>query len=142
VRGRVEWSLKITADEYVRGLRERELLRREVAEFFRGADALLLPSMPCVAPPIESLMAKVNGKEYPFMWFHRPFLSPHNVTGCPAVSLPMGFDREGMPLSLQIVGSEWNEGRILGIASAYEEATPEIRARRPGCTGVGGRELL
>jgi Asp-tRNA(Asn)/Glu-tRNA(Gln) amidotransferase A subunit family amidase len=54
----------------------------------------------------------------------------------------MGFDREGMPLSLQIVGPEWNEGRILGIASAYEEATPEIRTRRPPCTGAGSRELL
>jgi aspartyl-tRNA(Asn)/glutamyl-tRNA(Gln) amidotransferase subunit A len=142
VRERLEWSLKITGDEYVRGLRERELLRREVAEFFRGADALLLPSMPCAAPPIETLMAKVNGKEYPCMWIHRPFQSPHNLTGCPAVSLPMGFDREGMPLSLQIVGPEWNEGRILGIASAYEKATPEIRARRPPCTGAGSRELL
>ncbi len=142
VRERLEWSLKITGDEYVRGLREREILRREVAEFFRGVDALLLPSMPCAAPPIESLMAKVNGKEYPCMWIHRPFLGPHNLTGCPAVSLPMGFDREGMPLSLQIVGSEWNERRILGIASAYEEATPEIRARRPPCTGAGSRELL
>jgi aspartyl-tRNA(Asn)/glutamyl-tRNA(Gln) amidotransferase subunit A len=131
VQERLEWSLKITADEYVRGLRERELLRREVAEFFRGVDALLLPSMPCAASPIESLMAKVNGKQYPCTRIHRPFQSPHNLTGCPAVSLPMGFDREGMPLSLQIVGSEWNEGHILRIAGAYEEATPEIRARRP-----------
>jgi aspartyl-tRNA(Asn)/glutamyl-tRNA(Gln) amidotransferase subunit A len=134
VRERLEWSRKITSDEYVRGLRERELLRREVAEFFRGADALLLPSMPCAAAPIESLMAKVNGKAYPCTWIHRPFQSPHNLTGCPAVSLPMGFDREGMPLSLQIVGPEWSDGRILGIASAYEKANPEIRARRPPCT--------
>ncbi len=133
VRERLEWSLKITADEYVRGLRERERLRREVAEFFRGVDALLLPSMPCAASPIETLMATVNGKQYPCTWIHRPFQSPHNLTGCPAVSLPMGFDREGMPLSLQIVGAEWNDGHILGIASAYEEATPEIRARRPPC---------
>ena len=142
VRERLEWSLKVTADEYVRGLRERELLRREVAEFFRGADALLLPSMPCAAPRIESLMAKVNGKEYPCMWIHRPFQSPHNLTGCPAVSVPMGFDAEGLPLSLQIVGPEWSDGRILGIASAYEEATPEIRARRPPCTGAGSGKLL
>ena len=133
VRERLEWSLKITGDEYVRGLRERELLRREVAEFFRGADALLLPSMPCAAPRIDSLMAKVNGKEYPCMWIHRPFQSPHNLTGCPAVALPMGFDRKGMPLSLQVVGPEWSDGRILGIAGAYEEATPEIRARRAPC---------
>ena len=133
VRERLEWSLKITADQYVRGLRERELMRREVANFFRGIDALVLPSMPCAAPPIETLMARVNGKEYPCLWIHRPFQTPHNLTGCPAVSLPMGFDRDGLPLSLQIVGAEWSEGRILGIANAYEHATPELRTVRPPC---------
>jgi len=133
VRERLEWSLKISSDEYVRGLRERELLRREVAEFFRGKDALLLPAMPCTAPRIDSLMANVNGKEYPCMWIHRPFQNPANLTGCPAVALPMGFDRKGLPLSLQIVGPEWSDGRILGIASAYEAATPEIRTRRAPC---------
>jgi len=64
------------------------------------------------------------------------------MTGCPAVSLPMGFDRDGMPLSLQIVGPQWSEAHILGIASAYETATPEIRSRRPPCAGAGKRELL
>lgn len=142
VRERLDWSLKITSDEYVRGLRERELLRREVAEFFRGVDALLLPSMPCAAAPIQSLMAKVNGKEHPCMWIHRPFQSPHNLTGGPAVVLRMGFDGEGMPLSLQIVGPEWQEARILGIASCYEAATPEIRARRPPIAESRGNEPL
>jgi aspartyl-tRNA(Asn)/glutamyl-tRNA(Gln) amidotransferase subunit A len=133
VRERLELSFKVTVDEYVRGLREREIFRRQVADFFRGIDALLLPSMPCAAAPIETLMARVNGKEQPCLWIHRPFQSPHNVTGCPAVSLPMGFDREGMPLSLQIVGPEWSEGRILAIANAYEEATPELRTGHPPC---------
>jgi aspartyl-tRNA(Asn)/glutamyl-tRNA(Gln) amidotransferase subunit A len=133
VRERLAWSFKVTVDEYVRGLREREILRRKVADFFLGVDALLLPSMPCAAAPIETLMARVNGNEHYCMWIHRPFLSPHNLTGCPAVSLPMGFDREGMPFSLQIVGPEWSEGRILAIANAYEEVTPELRTKRPPC---------
>jgi len=133
VRERLEGSLKITADEYVRALRERELLRREMADFFRGVDALLLPAMPCAAPPIETLMASVNGKEHPCLWIHRPFQSPHNLTGCPAVVLPMGFDHDGLPLSLQIVGPEWSERRILAIAGAYEDATPELRSIHPPC---------
>jgi aspartyl-tRNA(Asn)/glutamyl-tRNA(Gln) amidotransferase subunit A len=133
VRERLAWSFKVTADEYVRGLREREIFRRKVADFFLGVDALLLPSMPCAAAPIETLMARVNGKEHHCLWIHKPFLSSHNLTGCPAVSLPMGFDRDGLPLSLQIVGPEWSEGPILAIANAYEEATPEIRTGHPPC---------
>lgn len=131
VRERLEGSLKITAEQYVRALRERELLRREMADFFRGVDALLLPAMPCAAPPIETLMASVNGKQHPCLWIHRPFQSPHNLTGCPAVVLPMGFDHDGLPLSLQLVGPEWSERSILAIAGAYEDATPELRSAGP-----------
>lgn len=133
VRERLEGSLKITADEYVRALRERTLLRREMENFFRGVDAVLLPSMPCAAAPIETLMARVNGKEQPCLWIHRPFQNAYNLTGCPAVSLPMGFDSEGLPLSLQIAGPEWSEQCILAIAGAYEEATPELRAAHAPC---------
>jgi aspartyl-tRNA(Asn)/glutamyl-tRNA(Gln) amidotransferase subunit A len=133
VRERLEGSLKVTAEEYVRALRERELLRREMADFFRGVHALLLPAMPCAAAPIETLKARVNGKEEPCLWIHRPFQSPHNLTGCPAVVLPMGFDHDGLPLSLQIVGPEWSERKILAIAGAYEDATPELRSAQPRC---------
>jgi aspartyl-tRNA(Asn)/glutamyl-tRNA(Gln) amidotransferase subunit A len=136
VRERLAWSFEITADQYVRGLRERELLRRETAAFFRDADALVLPSMPCVAPPIGTLRARINGTEHDGAWIHRPFLSPHNLTGCPAVSLPMGFSTDGLPLSLQIVGPEWSEARVLAVAHAYETATPALRARRPRCGPV------
>jgi Asp-tRNA(Asn)/Glu-tRNA(Gln) amidotransferase A subunit family amidase len=45
----------------------------------------------------------------------------------------MGFSRDGLPLSLQIVGRPWGEAEILGIADAYEAATPQVRARRPPC---------
>jgi aspartyl-tRNA(Asn)/glutamyl-tRNA(Gln) amidotransferase subunit A len=136
VRERLAWSFEITSDQYVRGLRERELLRRETAAFFRGGDAFLLPSMPCTAPPIATLKARVNGKEYDGAWIHRPFLSAHNLTGCPAVSLPMGFGTDGLPLSLQIIGPEWSEPSVLAIAHAYEEATPEIRTRHPGRSSI------
>src|SRR5262249_2486812 len=113
------------------GLRERERLRRATAEMFRGADALLLPSMPCAAPPIATLKARVNGKEYDGAWIHRPFLSSHNLTGYPALSVPMGFDADGLPLSLQIVGPQWSEARVLAMPHACEETRRETRRRRP-----------
>jgi aspartyl-tRNA(Asn)/glutamyl-tRNA(Gln) amidotransferase subunit A len=133
VRARLAWSFEITADQYVRGLRERELLRRETAAFFRGVDGFLSPSMPCTAPPISTLTARVNGRELEGAWIHRPFLSWHNLTGCPAVSLPMGLGPDGLPLSLQIVGPEWGEAGVLAIAHAYQEATPALSARHPRC---------
>jgi aspartyl-tRNA(Asn)/glutamyl-tRNA(Gln) amidotransferase subunit A len=131
VRERVEGALKTTLDEYVRAMRERELLQREVAALFRDVEAILLPSAACTPPAIETLTSRINGREVQAVWVNRPLLTPHNLTGCPAVSVPMGFSRDGLPLSLQIVGPRWQEAEVLRIAHAYEEATPEIRARRP-----------
>lgn len=131
VRARLERAFETTLDDYVRALRERELLRREVATLLRKVDAIVLPSTPCVAAPIETLQATISGQALDCRWLHRPFQTPHNLTGCPAVSLLMGFSKEDLPLSLQIVGRHWAEADVLRIAHAYEEATPELRRRHP-----------
>jgi aspartyl-tRNA(Asn)/glutamyl-tRNA(Gln) amidotransferase subunit A len=131
VRERYEWSAKISADDYVRGLRERVLLQRETEAFLKGADAMILPSVPCAAPTIDPLMAEINGKPVKFHYLHRPFLSCHNMTGCPALVTPMGLNKKGLPLSLQIVSGRWREADVLRVAHAYEKATPEIRGLRP-----------
>lgn len=131
VRERLQWSLRVSLDDYVRGLRAVVLLRREAEGFFKGVDALITPALPCVAPPIDSLMVRINGREVPHDFPHRPFLTVHNITGFPALATPMGFSREGMPLSLQIVGGPWREATVLRVAHAYEQATPELRGRHP-----------
>ncbi len=131
VRERYEWSAEIPLDDYVRGLRERVLLQRETEAFLKGADAMILPSVPCAAPTIDPLMAEINGKPVKFHYLHRPFLSCHNMTGCPSLVTPMGLNKKGLPLSLQIVSGRWREADVLRVAHAFERATPEIRALRP-----------
>ena len=128
---RLEWSFQIAPDDYVRAMRERVLMQREVAGFFEGADALVQPAMPCVAPPIATLIARMNGRDVPYKNIHRPFLGPHNATGFPALVTPMGRNAEGMPTSLQIVSGPWRETDVLRVAHAYEEATPELRNEWP-----------
>lgn len=127
IKERLQWSLRVSLDDYVRALRALVLLRRETEEFFRGVDALITPTLPCVAPPIDTLMIRINGREIPHDFPHRPFLTVHDITGFPALATPMGFSREGMPLSLQVVGRPWCEGTVLRVAHAYEQATPEFR---------------
>lgn len=130
VAERVEWSLKVPLDDYIRALRERELLIREILAFMNGFDALLTPSVPCAAPMIATRKAKMNDREILFKNLHRPFLSPHNITGFPALSMPMGMTENGLPMSIQIAGKPWQEVDVFRIAHAYEAATPEIRSRR------------
>ena len=133
VRKRFEEFLdRSELDAFVRAQRERELLRREVLKLFRETELILTPALPCIAPPIDSLKAVINSKEVDYsLGITLPFLTPQNLTGCPAVAVPMGFSREGMPVSLQIIGRPWEEGEVLRAAHAFEEATPEIRSRRP-----------
>jgi aspartyl-tRNA(Asn)/glutamyl-tRNA(Gln) amidotransferase subunit A len=128
VRRRIERSLSITTDAHVRALRARELLIREVEDFLGDADAMISPTVPFVAPTIEKLDAVINGKVYDFrQQLHRPFLSCHDVTGCPALVLPMGLSSGGLPMSVQVISGRWREADVLRVARAYEAATPELR---------------
>ncbi len=142
VRGRLEgWLASVELDAYVRARRERELIRREVLKLFRETDLIITPALPCAAPPIEGLKAVINNEEVDYsLGITQPFLTLHNLTGFPAAAVPMGFTEAGMPVSLQIVGRPWEEGEVLRAAHAYEEATPEIRARltRPPITAREG----
>ena len=131
VRERVEWSLKIPLDDYVRALRDREMFIRETARLMDGFAVMISPSVPCAAPPIATRMAEINGRQVPNRNLHRPFLTPHNLTGNPAISLPMGFNRLGLPLSIQVAGRPWCEADVLRVARALETATPDLADRRP-----------
>ena len=117
-----------TVDDYVRGCRTREAIRREFDEILKSVDALVLPVAPGEAPLISGVM-RVNGREMASVSL--PMRGVINLVGLPAVALPIGFGETGLPLSMQIVGPAWGEAKILRIAHAYEIATPEIRNRRP-----------
>lgn len=142
VRERLDWSLQIPLDDYVRALRERELIIREVAQWIEGYDAMLSPAVPVAAAHIATRLSAMNGREMDYKNLHRPFLSPHNLTGCPAMAVPMGFNREGLPIALQVASGHWRESDMLRVARAYEATTPEVSRRRPELrrdAGVGER---
>ena len=55
---------------------------------------------------------------------------PANLAGLPALSLPCGFDRQGLPIGLQIMGRPFEEARVYQLAYAYEQATDWL-SRQP-----------
>ena len=133
-RERVEASLAgANLDEYIRAGREREVLRREVLSLFERTDVILTPSIPCIAPRLDDIKARINGEEVAYsLALTMPFLTHQNLTGFPAAVVPTGFsEEEGMPLSLQVIGRPWEEAEVLRAVHAYEAATPELRNRRP-----------
>ncbi len=130
VRERLREAGATTLDDYVRACRDRERVRRALDLLLAEVDALILPVTPCEAPLIDGT-ARVNGKDVVFAEAGIPLRGPVNVTGLPAVAVPIGYSPGGLPLSMQIVGPRWDEAKVLRIAHAYEEATPALRNCRP-----------
>jgi aspartyl-tRNA(Asn)/glutamyl-tRNA(Gln) amidotransferase subunit A len=106
VRLRLEMGRYILAEDYVRALRGRELLRREVDEALAGRDALLLPSLPVPATRLGAAMVRVNGVEEPVRNITLRLTQLFNVTGHPAISIPCGKTMDGLPIGAQLVGSD------------------------------------
>jgi aspartyl-tRNA(Asn)/glutamyl-tRNA(Gln) amidotransferase subunit A len=97
------------------GLGNIEADRKAIAgQTFKNVDVLLLPTTTTTVPAIKSAGANPQA------------LSPENTVfanyyGLPAISVPCGFDRNGLPLGLQIVGKPWDEARVLHLAYQHEK---------------------
>jgi len=119
---RIRSGENISAAEYVQRRREMDMERRRAHEFFAEVDLLITPTMPIPAPAIIDLKkdpAALRPAELALLRNTRPF----NVWGLPAISVPCGFTKAGLPIGLQIAGPPWREDLVLRLAHAYESAT-------------------
>ena len=101
---------------------ELKKLRGEIGRVFSEVDLLVSPTTPIVAPRITDLKEhpdQLRPTELALLRNTRPF----NVWGLPAISVPCGFTKSGLPIGLQIAGPHWSESRVLQMAHAYEQAT-------------------
>jgi len=109
-------------EQLVLAYRERELLKREILMMFDEVDVIMAPSLPCISPRIENWKSSINGKEIDYNSpVTKPFLTPHNFTGAPALVVPIGLSSQGLPMSMQIIGDMWEEGKILRFAYILEK---------------------
>jgi aspartyl-tRNA(Asn)/glutamyl-tRNA(Gln) amidotransferase subunit A len=119
---RIRSGENISVAEYIRRRRELDVERRRAHEMFADVDLLVTPTMPIPAPAIADLKkdpAALRPAELVLLRNTRPF----NVWGLPAVSVPCGFTKRGLPIGLQIAGPHWREDLVLRLAFAYEQAS-------------------
>jgi Asp-tRNA(Asn)/Glu-tRNA(Gln) amidotransferase A subunit family amidase len=119
---RIQSGANISAADYIQRRREMDGERRRAHEMFDDVDLLITPTMPIPAPAIADLKkdpAALRPAELALLRNTRPF----NVWGLPAVSVPCGFTKGGLPIGLQIAGPHWREDLVLRLAFAYEQAT-------------------
>jgi aspartyl-tRNA(Asn)/glutamyl-tRNA(Gln) amidotransferase subunit A len=126
---RIRSGANISAAEYIQRRRELDQERRRAHDFFADVDLLVTPTIPIPAPAITELKKDPDAlrpAELALLRNTRPF----NVWGLPAISVPCGFTKSGLPIGLQIAGPHWREELALRLAQAYESAT-EWRERGP-----------
>jgi aspartyl-tRNA(Asn)/glutamyl-tRNA(Gln) amidotransferase subunit A len=122
VRLRLEMARYVTAADYVRALDGRRTLRREVDSALEGADALLLPTLPIVAPPIGAATVQVGTSREPVRNVMLRLTQLFNLTGHPAVTLPCGTSASGLPCGLQLAGATGRTDALLHLARGVELA--------------------
>jgi Asp-tRNA(Asn)/Glu-tRNA(Gln) amidotransferase A subunit family amidase len=118
---RIRAGENISATEYIRRRRELDEERRRARDFFAEVDLLVTPTMPIPAPAIADLK-KDSGALRPAELILLRNTRPFNVWGLPAISVPCGFTKSGLPIGLQIAGAHWGEGLVLRLSQAYEAA--------------------
>ena len=119
---RIRSGAEITAAEYIRSRQELDRERRRAHNFFAEVDLLVTPATPIHAPSIADLKKDADAlrpAELILLRNTRPF----NVWGLPAISVPCGVTKTGLPIGLQIAGPHWREDLVLRLAHAYEIAT-------------------
>ena len=124
VRRGLELGQLIAAVDYVNARRVQAIVRAAFRAALAEADVLVTPCLPQAPLRVGEFMSRE-----PAVAWNR-LLTPVNLAGYPAISVPCGFDGSGMPVGLQIVGRPFEETLLLRVARAYERA-PEWGTRRP-----------
>ena len=124
-RRRILEGAAFSAADYIDAQRMRARLTKRTLEALAGFDAALTASS--MDPTVRIDDAEACLRVYP-----RQARQPFNVTGQPALAMPAGFTKDGLPLSLQLVGHPFQEAMVYRIAAAYERATGWIKRHPPG----------
>jgi len=109
----------VTATEYIAGWQELQRLRRGVDAMFGDVDLVVTPTVPIAAPSFAEIEADPDGlrpRELVMLRNTRPF----DVWGTPALSIPCGTTRAGLPIGLQIAGRIGADAEVLRLGAAYE----------------------
>ncbi|HEY7520326.1 MAG TPA: amidase [Methylomirabilota bacterium] len=115
----------ILAKDYLRALRLRGVVAREIDGVLSRFDAIVGPSRGTAGPRLGAEFRSAIRGSFPDV-----LGAIGNAAGLPAIGVPCGFTREGLPVGLQLLGRAWDENTVLAAARAWQSTTDWHR-RRP-----------
>jgi len=122
VRMRLELGAKVAATDYLKALQQRVRFIQQLAARMLEAnvDALVVPTTPIEAPLIGQEKNIIGDHEYPTRALLLRLNRPANLANAPAITIPCGFTKSGLPVGLQLIGRHSGQLKLLTIAQACE----------------------
>jgi len=122
VRSRLEMGCKVPAVDYLRALEIQKQFCQQLhmAPAEADVDAIVFPSTAIEAPLLNQGTIRIGAHEYPVRALLLRHNRPANLAGVPAVSVPCGFTRSGLPIGLQIMAGVSSEPILLRVAKIFE----------------------
>jgi aspartyl-tRNA(Asn)/glutamyl-tRNA(Gln) amidotransferase subunit A len=125
----IEEGLTISAAELASAYLQRSAYFQAWRTFMEQYDLVLTPTLPCTAFPVgQDHPGSIDGHATTYLGWTK-FTYPFNVTGQPAATVPCGFDSNGLPIGLQIVGRYRDDVTVLRAAAAFEQLAPWAQLR-------------
>ena len=141
----VALAARVSGVDYQQAMFDRTSLFRRVQSLLAHGNLLAMPTLTRTALPIDQDLfgaVEIDGQSYESVrphWF--PWTMPFNMTGHPAISLPCGFGRDGLPIGLQLVGRFRADAELLRVSALFE-ASNDLLSCRPGCRAANEQAAL
>ncbi|HEV2505617.1 MAG TPA: amidase [Mesorhizobium sp.] len=127
----IERGRSITGVEHVRDVEKLRQLSRAIAQDLSPYDIYVTPTLTQLPRPMGYYdMSMTDLDRYNAKWSDAGFAYPFNISGLPAISLPLGWSQEGIPIGVQLVGRYGDEAALLAVSSELEQVMP-WKDRRP-----------
>ncbi len=121
-RALLRYRFLLPAVTIAKSLRVRTLVRRSLAGLFEQVDVLAWPTVAAPAPPLENPTVNLPSGSYPADYANPRQAGIANLTGVPAISVPVGLSSEGLPIGLQLLAPWGRDELLLNAAEALERA--------------------
>ncbi|KAG2704882.1 hypothetical protein I3843_05G026700 [Carya illinoinensis] len=118
-----------TASDYVAAQRLRRRIMYHHMAIFKNVDVIVTPTTGMTAPMIPPSALLHGETDMQVTGDLMRFILAANLLGLPAISVPVGFDKQGLPIGLQLIGRPWGEASLLRVASAIEELCVKSKKR-------------
>jgi aspartyl-tRNA(Asn)/glutamyl-tRNA(Gln) amidotransferase subunit A len=124
VRTLLEMGELLLATHYIQAQRYRTLLRQEFMKAFNSVDCFICPTLPFTATRVGEMKVVIEkGVEEDMLSAIMQFTGVPSLTGLPSLNVPCGFDPDGLPVGMQIIGRPFDEAFLFRMGAAFQAAT-------------------